>query len=316
MDFKYQKIDRGWVALIILIILLSSSCKRRGVITTVKKPSAPISFKSIAGINFTEVRRRLRSGLSFDNYGFEAEPGYKITFLKNDSASVYSPDKKAFINFLVFLEQDSIFNVARSYFKMKHMSKDSLILQVLEVQGDTLHLKRSLVYMTFYSNSYIKNVLHTNAETLGKPDRKDTLFIKKKSATSNRIPDSAFAARVPVQLKSKSPQLTVKRIDVQPDVLNNFDASDAYMNPEFNITIHKAYEDFSYSFLVFVDDKGQLYFDKSLLDIMPEYKESTIRTLKGIIDGYLKYYLAVTPGTTLGIPHTSAITLNVVGKKG
>lgn len=315
MNFWYQKIRWNWFILIVLIIFLNSSCNRRGVNTAVKKPSAPISFKSIAGINFTEVRRRLNSGLSFDDYGFEAEPGYKITFLKNDSASVYSPDKKAFINFLVFLEQDSIFNVARSYFKMKHMSKDSLVLQVLEVQGDTLHLQRSLVYMTFYSNSYIKNVLHTDAQTLGKPGRKDTLFIRKKAEIANKIPDSAFAARVPVQLKSRSPQLTVERVDVQPDVLNNFDASDAYINPEFNITIHKAYENFSYSFMVFIDDKGQIYFDKSLLNIMPEYKESTIRTLKGIIDGYLKYYLVVTPGSTLGIPHTSAISLNVVGRK-
>ncbi len=73
----------------------------------------------------------MANGLSFDNNGFQTEPGYKITFLTNDSASVYSPDKKAFINFYVFMEGDSIFNVARSYFKMKHMNKDSLILQVL-----------------------------------------------------------------------------------------------------------------------------------------------------------------------------------------
>jgi hypothetical protein len=297
-----------------LLTLSITACNRPHIHQTIVKPSKPLSFKSIAGIDYTEVRRRLSSGLSFDNYGFEAEPSYKITFLKNDSASVYSPDKKAFINFLVFLEPDSIFNVARSYFKMIHMSKDSLILQVLEVQGDTLHMKRSLVYMTFYSNNYLKNVLHTDAQTLGKPDKRDTLFIKKKASIANKIPDSAFAARVPVKLKSINPMLTVSRVDVEPDIMNDFDASDAYMNPEFDITINKAYENFGYSIWVCVDDKGQLSFYRSINYIMPEYRESTIRTIKGIIDGYLKTFMIATPGSTLDIKHTSMVILNITGR--
>ena len=257
----------------------------------------------------------MANGLSFDKNGFEAEPGYKITFLKNDSASVWSPDKKAFINFLVFLEPDSIFNVARSYFKMKHMSKDSLVLQVLEVQGDTLHMKHSLVYMTFYSDNYLKNVLHTDAQTLGKPDKRDTLFIEHKTAVAEKNPDSAFAGRQPVLLKSLSPLLTIDRVNVKPDISNNYDASDYYMDPEFNITINKAYEDFAYSFWVCVDAKGQITFYRSIDYIMPEFKESTINTIKAIINGYLKAYMSVTPGSTLGIKHTSWVMLNVVGRK-
>ena len=301
--------------LFLLLTLLSAACHRSKPHTVISEPSASLSFKSIANINFTEVRRRMANGLSFDKNGFEAEPGYKITFLKNDSASVWSPDKKAFINFLVFLEPDSIFNVARSYFKMKHMSKDSLVLQVLEVQGDTLHMKHSLVYMTFYSNNYLKNVLHTDAQTLGKPDKKDTLFIEHKTAVAEKNPDSAFAGRQPVTLKSLNSLLTIDRVNVKPDISNNYDASDYYMDPEFNITINKAYEDFAYSFWVCVDAKGQITFYRSIDYIMPEFRELTIKTIKAIIDGYLKAYMAATPGSTLGIKHTSWVMLNVVGKK-
>lgn len=296
-----------------MIAIGGSSCKRPKVQT--EKKSVPISLKSVANIPYIEVRRTLKNGLSFDNNGFQTEPGYKITFLTNDSASVYSPDKKAFINFYVFMEQDSIFNVARSYFKMKEMNKDSLKLQVLQVEGDTLHLLNSLVYMTFYSKNYLKTH-NLDPDVLGKPTRADTLFIQKRSAIANKIPDSAFSARQPVQLESRNPLLKVSRTDVQPDIFNNFDASDAYMNPEFSITINKAYEDFSYSFAIFVDDKGKLYFDRSMDYIMPEYRQSTTKILKGIIDGYLTAYLKVTPGTTLGIKHTSYIIVNVIGKKG
>lgn len=306
-----KKIISCWLITLASIISISA-CNRPGVQNTAGP--VHISFKPIANIAYTEVHRTLKNGLSFDDNGFQTEPGYKITFLTNDSASVYSPDKKAFINFYVFIEQDSIFNVARSYFKMQMMNKDSLKFQVLDVEGDTLHTRRSLVYMTFYANNYIKSH-HLNVAELGKPTRADTLFIKRKSAIANKDPDSAFSARQPVQLESRSPLLTVSRNVEENDPLNPPDASDFYMDPEFNITIHKAYEDFSYSLAIFVDDKGKLYFDRSMDYIMPEYRESTEKTLKAIIDGYLTAYLKVTPGSTLGIKHTSYIIVNVIGKK-
>jgi len=313
MNFNTCRITTPYWLILIVITLFSVSCHRAGVHNETKPVS--ISFKPVANIPFIEVHRCLKNGLSFDNNGFQTEPGYKITFLTNDSASVYSPDKKAFINFYVFMEQDSIFNVARSYFKMKHMNKDSLILQVLQVEGDTLHTLNSLVYMTFYSKDYLK-AHKLDPAVLGKPTRADTAFIQKKSTIANKTPDSAFSARQPVQLESRSPLLRVVHNEVQPDMLNNFDPSDEYMNPEFNISISKAYQDFSYSFAIFVDDKGKMYFDRSMDYVMPEFRESNTRILKGIINGYLTAYLKVTPGSTLGIKHTSYIIVNVVGKKG
>jgi len=298
-----------------LAIILMISCHRHIPKPVVIKRAKPLSFKSIIGIHFTEVRRKLGSGMSFSDNGYQAVPSYQITFLKNDSASIYSPGRKAFLNFLVFIEQDSIFDVAHSFFKLKHMSKDSLVLQVLKVESDTLRSKQSLIYMTFYAEDYLKNVLHTTAQALQKPDRRDTLFIKQKTALADKIPDSAFAAPQPAVLKSISPNLTVRKTEVKADMSNNFDASENYMNPEYDITINKAYEDFSYPIYAIVDAKGHIIFYHSINYIEPEYRAATIKTIKGIIDGYLKAYMTVTPGSSLGIKHASWVMLNLVGKK-
>jgi hypothetical protein len=301
--------------LFFMLVLLSFSCHRR-----IPKPPPPpkphpISLKPLLHIPFIEVRRRLKSGLSFDDQGFMTEPFYRITFLSADSARILNPMDGQYYNFYIFPETDSIFNVARSYFKMIQMSRDSMKLQVMQVEGDTMHLQRSLVYMTFYSQNYIKNVLHTTAAILGRPDHNDTVFIRKKSEIANKIPDSAFAARQPAIIISKNRLVKIELNAVVPDMMNNYDASDGYMNPEYEITINKAYEDFSYSFSVFVDDKGKMTFDRSLLDIQPEFRKSTIDVIKGIIDGYLAFYLKVTPGSTLGIRHTSRVILDVIGRK-
>jgi hypothetical protein len=298
--------------LFFMLVLLSFSCHRR-----IPKPPPPpkphpISLKPLLHIPFIEVRRRLKSGLSFDDQGFMTEPFYRITFLSADSARILNPMDGQYYNFYIFPETDSIFNVARSYFKMIQMSRDSMKLQVMQVEGDTMHLQRSLVYMTFYSQNYIKNVLHTTAAILGRPDHNDTVFIRKKSEIANKIPDSAFAARQPAIIISKNRLVKIELNAVVPDMMNNYDASDGYMNPEYEITINKAYEDFSYSFSVFVDDKGKMTFDRSLLDIQPEFRKSTIDVIKGIIDGYLAFYLKVTPGSTLGIRHTSRVILDVI----
>jgi hypothetical protein len=312
---KFKKAN-NWLRLpLFLCVLVGFSCHRHIPKPPEEQKPHPISVKSILNIPFIEVRRRLKSGLSFDNQGFEAEPFYRITFLSADTARILNPMDGNYYNFYIFKETDSIFNVARSYFKMIQMSRDSMKFQVMQVEGDTLHMQRSLVYMTFYSKNYLQNVLHTTAEALGKPDHRDTLFIQRKSELANRIPDSAFAARQPATIKSINPLAKVQMNEVKPDVMNNFDASDAYMNPEFNITINKAYENFGYSFWAFVDDKGKLSYDHSAEFVEPEFKESTDKTIKAIVDGYLSVYLKVTPGSTLGIKHTSRVLLNLVGYK-
>lgn len=273
------------------------------------------SFKDVSGIYYTEVRRSFDTGLAFNRYGYQLEPVWRIMFFSDTMANVYDPAKKIFQKFSVTLDHDSIFNVSGTWLKAIKVTKDSLTIQVLKVEGKTVYWVKSNVYMTFYADNYIKNRLHTDAGQLKKPLPRDTLFIKKRIATVDANPDSSFSGRVPPLITSNSARVTVEKEKVEADIMNKFDTSDAYMYPEYNITIDKAYENFSYSFLVTVDTQGQLYFKYSLDYIMPEFKVSTIKTIKGIVDGYLKTYLQVTPGSTLGMRHNCFVTLNVSGRK-
>lgn len=97
--------------------------------------------------------------------------------------------------------------------------------------------------------------------------------------------------------------------------MGKVDSTEEYMYPEYTVRIKKAYQDFSYSFVATIDTQGKVHFQKSLIYILPEYRESILHTIKAIIDGYLKAYLQITPGKTLNIPHNTAVTLNVIGTK-
>lgn len=307
MYFKYYKQSPLLLPLLLLLIAFAS-CKY--------KPAdrKNISFKNVIGIHYTEVKRRLHTGRSFDNHGYEVDPAWKMFFMSKDSASVFSPDSNRFLTFPVTLDHDSLFSVANTWLRAKKVTKDSMIFQVMQVETNVIYLLRSNVYMTFYADDYIKK-LNKSLTDLQKPDRGDTVFVRERAALANKYPDSLFAARQPVILKSKSPLVKVEKEEVIAQVMNHYNTSESYLDPIYDITIHKAYQDFSYSFKVLVDVNGQMHFVKNLVYTFPEYRESTIRIIKGIIDGYLKVYIAVKPGETLAIPHTSLITINVVGRK-
>lgn len=145
------------------------------------------------------------------------------------------------------------------------------------------------------------------------PGKKDTAFIRKRIAETSVNPDSSFAAREPVMLKSISPLIKVEKVEHESTPTDKVDPSEVYMGPEYNISIHKAYEAFNYIMYVYVDDKGKMTFRNSVVPLMPEFKNSYEQIMRGIVNGYLMHYLDITPGKTLGIPHTTYILLNVAG---
>jgi hypothetical protein len=288
--------------------MVSDSCK-------FKQPDRKnVSFKNIIGIHYTEVKRRLFTGRSFDNHGYEVNPEWRMSFISKDSSSIFSPDSNRFLTFPVTLDHDSLFNTGNTWLRAKKVTKDSMMFQVMEVETNVIYLLRSNVYMTFYSDDYLKK-LKTSLVDLQNPDHNDTLFVRERAAMANKYSDSVFAAREPVVLKSKSPFVKVEKQVVARTRENHYDTSDSYMDPQYDITIHHAYQDFYHSFKAVVDVNGDIHFSKNLVFTFAEDKESTIKIIKGIIDGYLKAYIAVTPGNTLGIVHSSVVTLNVVGRK-
>lgn len=314
-------VSRTLFLLFIFILLFAGRCNRglrkiqeENAIKQAAAIRTKNLIKTIRGISYTEVRRKFDNGLSFSRVGYQLVPEWRISFPSVDSVNIYSPKKGRFLNAPVVFDHDSIFNVAWAWLKLRYLNKDSLQFVVLHVHDNVIQDEKVHVFMTFYSNSYIRNVLHSDTTRLWAPGKKDTLFIKAKSELANKSPENAFAGTDPASLSSRSPFITVKK-EVPPDAVDGGKPYDAYLLPKYDITIRKAYDDFDYLYSVFVDEKGQLIFRKSNQFMFPEFKESTESAMKGITDGYLKLYLKVIPGKTLGIPHTSIIMLNVSGEK-
>lgn len=297
--------------LLLITVITYSGCKDPRA-----KEKHLISFSAYNGINYSEVARRQKNGLSFNEYGYQLEPQWKLKFVSDDSVSVFSPTKNTFINFPLTRGYDSIFNAARSWLKIKKMSRDSIVMEILQAKGDSIDINGSKVYMLFYADNYVKNVLHTDTSILRRPSRKDTLFVKGLVAKANSNIAKAFSARQPVQLINRSSQITVKQKITPPDITNNFDSSDDYLDPNFDITINKAYKDFYYSFEICVDDKGQMHYVKPLIDfsMSDDFKATYIRLSQGIMNSYLQYYLKIVPGSTLGFAHASTISVHVEGR--
>ncbi|UOE51635.1 hypothetical protein MTO98_11150 [Mucilaginibacter sp. SMC90] len=298
----------------VFLTLFCFACKQREVVKHNGEKDL-ISFKPVLGISYTEIARRSQNGLSFNNYGYQLEPQWKMKFVSNDSTSIYSPIKNQFINFPLTRGYDSIFNTARTWLKVKTMTKDSMVIELLKAYADSVDTRGAKVYMIFYADNYIKNVLHGDISKRKSPSRKDTVYIQSLTDTANKDFTKAFAARQPVELKSKSSLITISKRHTEPTMLNNFSTSDDYMGPEFDITINKAYSSFYYSFSLFVDPAGQMHYGKPLTVFLEEDRKVTyIHLSKAVMDSYLKYYLTLIPGKTLGITHTSEIAVHVTGR--
>ena len=299
---------KPWCLLVLLIPLLYSSCnmhKRHG-----------LPFGDVKGTRFTEVRRAFNDGLVFDKHGYQLMPLWKLYFISDDSVMVFSPKMKRYYGFHVYFDHDSIFNMVAAWLKVKKIDKDSLVFQSLKVNNKVIldDDEGSKVFVTFYSDRYIKSKGAKIVQQKALPSTRDTLFIKEKAKLANTHLDSAFAATEPVIFKSKNPLVKVEKVKSESTPLEKIDPAIDYLSPEYNITIHKAYEDFDYSFYVF-DDKGKMYFRKSAIYCLPNYKATYEQVMKGIMNGYLQHYLEVTPGNTLGFPHTTSILLDVTGLK-
>lgn len=313
---------RNFFIVFIFILLFAGRCRRHIIDPEVEKAKKEAEatrtknlIKKIKGIHYTEVKRVFDNGLSFSPVGYQLVPEWRISFPSVDSVNIYSPKKGRFLNAPVMFDHDSIFNVAWAWLKLQYIKKDSIKFMVLHVHDDTIVDEKVHVFMTFYTNSYIRDVLHSDTNNLRKPSRSDTLYIKAKTLLANKLSDSSFAGTDPVVLKSKSPLVKVTKEVTPPDDVNGGKVYDDYLLPTYTIEIHHAYDDFSYLYSIYVDEKGNMVFRRSNQMISEEFVESTLAAMKGITDGYLKLYLDVTPGKTLGIPHRSIVLLSVIGYK-
>ncbi|TKC12638.1 hypothetical protein FA048_03190 [Pedobacter polaris] len=283
-------------------------------------PENNLKFKDVNGIRFFEVKRRFKNGVSFNNDGFQQIPTWIIQFKAPDTMLAYSPEKKKMESFYLHHDHGRIYNFAREYFRVRIISKDSLVLQ--RVQVDAMKIAgdddpRSDVYSTYYSKKIIDK-LNTTIGELQKPTSRDTLFIKDLSLKTYKDPSNptvAFPATSPVVFVPNSKNVSVEKISTA-DELNNRKSAVDYFYPYYKIVINKSYKDFVYNFSVVVDANGKMYVTKGYEFVLPEYREQRKKLLQGIADMYLSNLFYITPGKTLGIPHSSEISLKVIGRTG
>lgn len=282
------------------------------------EPKTRLDLSPVMGIRYTEVKRRFSNGLSFDTMGFQQEPSWIIQFKKADTVLAYDPRQKIMQGFYLQYDHADVYNFAKEWFRFKLISKDSLVFQRLQVTRKEIASDvRSDVNMTFYSDEYIKNKLHTTPGLLQRPTKADTLFISSLVAQANRNPantDSVFAARQIVQLSPLDNRCTVEFLS-GIDKLNGKTEAYDYLYPRYKIVIPGAYKDFAYEFNILVDEHGKLQLGKFFTNL-PEYRETRKKVLAGITSVYLQNLLKIKPGSTLGMPHASEVTVTVTGRKG
>jgi len=297
---------------IFFLALMISACSSKN-----KKNDATLrdfQFSPVKGIRFEEVKRRFSNGLSFNDQGFMQKPSWIIEVVSEDTMSAWSPQKQRMQNFYLQYDHGNVYNFAEEYFKVKHISKDSLVFQRIQVDGKVIADDiRSDVNMTFYAQAYIKNKLKTTAEVLQRPTKLDTLFIQRRSAEVNRNDTTAFAATEPVRFIPKSKIVKVEKFSSADKLQKRTSAYD-YIFPRYRIEIERAYKDFAYECLAVVDYTGNMRI-LSVNGVLPESAEGKKKMMQGVADVYIRNLFEVKPGTTLGIPHNTQITVFIAGKK-
>lgn len=282
-----------------------------------EKPKERLNFDDIIGIRYTEVKRRFSNNLSFNELGFQQEPSWIIEFQSQDTVLAYSPVKERMLPFFLMYDHGDVYNFAKEFFRIKKISKDSLVFQRLHVQKKKISSDiKSDVNMTFYADHYIKNALKTTAEILQRPTKADTAYIKDLTEKANVNPadsSTAFAGRQPAKLTSISELLSVTKKSTVDRMNGRTEAFD-YLFPKYRIVISKAYKDFAFEFKVNIDAKGIMHLTNVGYTGLTEAKARE-KTIKAVIDVYLKNLMKTEPGSTLGIPHPSEVTLVVVGRK-
>jgi hypothetical protein len=299
--------------LLFVVLIAFSACNQKH--PKENPEERKFQFEQIKNIKYYEVRRTFASGIAFNEIGFQQKPEWAIRFLSDTTVQAYSPTMNKMLDFDLIFSHDGVYNFAREWFRIKSISKDSLLLQRLEVNAKKIaNDVRSEVFMTFYSENYIKK-LKTSVDELRKPRRVDSIYVQERARLINSdIYDSTkfFAATNPVQFKSNSKIIKIEKISIV-NKLENRTASYDYLYPEYKVTIQPAYKDFVHTISAIVDEKGNLFVYH--FTAMDDYRENRKKVLQGILDVYLKKLTDVKPGNTLGFTHSSVIVLDLIGKK-
>ena len=107
------------------------------------EPEGVDIFEDLVGIYFYEVRRTFDTGVSYDSMGFVQLPEWHMRWGKKDSMLVYSPWEDRMVGYKIYHDHADYFHFARDSWRMITLSRDSVILQRLSLNGLRVDKARS-----------------------------------------------------------------------------------------------------------------------------------------------------------------------------
>lgn len=316
-----QRPHIGWIGILIFFGAVFVSCgsdqeEESG------EPEGVDLFEDLVGIDYYEVRRTFDTGVSYDSMGFVQLPEWHMRWAKKDSMLVYSPWEDRMVGYKIYHDHADYFHFARDSWRMITLTKDSVVLQRLSLNGLQVDKAKSNVFMKFYSAEHLKDHFAVSADSLPVlidrlrlPTVQDSVFVQSQVHRANQYVaemDSAFASRNYAQLRSKHPALTVTKRKIDNFDLTEKSPAYEYLYPEYQITIDPAYRNFRHDFSVNIDEHGKMQLLK--VYVMEDFQDARERVVEGVIDVYLHNWLEIIPAETLGMPHSSTVYLYVRGR--
>ncbi len=259
---------------------------------------------------WVEVRRTYPNGYVYNEAGQKIAPDLTLQIISSDSLKLYSKSSgyNNWVHFSFF--NDSILNIARDYYKVKKLSKDTLCLQKLVVDNNKLKLHQHMLNMIFLNKQKLDRLPDIQKKTIREAQKMDTLYMLSLiDSAEKENNDFVLISHIPPQIIPLNKHSFVRVYPPVTDILeDNFPCG--ILISECELTVNHADTDMRTTCTLQISKTGNISLGGWIAGDDYLYKQKGI-FLQHVLEKYLKPNFRAIPGSTLGIKHKTEILIHL-----